>query len=138
MGTIKVVSKKFAGNEDLGVRVLEFDKPDVLECTTLDDLVAIQGEEYCLSQILAQLKIQFRSHTRTKMDAVTEDGEFVNSDETLLALNFSEWKPEVRQRKSAFEKAMAILGTLPPEEREEAFAKFNEINDSAVDELPVD
>ncbi len=125
--TIKIVSKKHEDIEDIGVRTLEIDLPDVLKAETIAELIEIQGEDFCYHQILEQLKIKFRSHVRTKMDAITEDNELVNSDEEIMSLDFSEWKSETRTRKSAFEKAMDLLGKLPPEEREAALAKYAEM-----------
>jgi hypothetical protein len=97
-------------------RSIELDMPAILTAETLSDLVNIQGEDLCVKQIKAQLTIAFRSKIRGLLSSKTED-DFTNSDEEIAEMDFSDWKPEARVRKSAEEKAMDILGSLPPEVR---------------------
>jgi len=132
MGTIKVVSKKFEDNEDLGARELEFETPEVLEASSLGELVTIMEEDFCKNQIRAQLKIMFRSYVRTKMDATNDDDtEFTNSDESLVELVLTDWKPEGRVRQTAEEKAIALLGKLDPEVRKLVLAQAQADADAA-------
>lgn len=95
--------------------------PEVLEMTSLTDLATALGEDLAVQTIKAQLTVSFRSHIRTKLESQT-DGEITNSDEDIKAMDFSDWKPETRVRKSAEEKAAELLGKLTPEEIKAAMA----------------
>jgi len=88
--------------------------PDIIAAETLEDKIALQGEELCVSQINNQLTISFRSHIRGKIESET-DGEPTYTDEEIEAMDFSDWKPESRTRKTPEEKAASMLNNLDPE-----------------------
>ena len=114
---------KIATKSNKANREIDLDAPEILEAETLADLVNAQGEELCVSQIKAQLTIGFRSHIRSKLESMTDDN-FTHEDEAIQAMDFTDWKPEARTRKTAEEKAMDILGSLPPEVRAAVLANY--------------
>lgn len=124
MSMIKVVSndKKIHGDEGRSITVTE---PEVLGMTSLEELAEALGEDLCVNQIKAQLKVSFRAVIRRKLDEVDDNGEIVNDDEAIIAEDFSDWKPTLRITKTAEEKAMEALGNLSPEMREAVLANFN-------------
>jgi len=104
-------------------REVTLETPAIIAAATLEEKVALQGEELCLSQINAQLTIGFRSHIRGKLESET-DGEPTYSVEEIEEMDFIDWKPEARTRKTAEEKAMDLLGALPPEVRAAVIANY--------------
>lgn len=119
MAMIKVVSNS-AGRE---VTVKE---PDVLGIDSLAELAEALGEDLCVNQIKNQLKVSFRAIIRRKLEEKDDNEEFVNSDDAIVAEDFSDWKPTLRVTKTPEEKALEALGNLPPEVREAVLANFKE------------
>ncbi len=118
MSMLKVVSNQKG-------REITVDEPTVLEITAVTDLVESLGEELVVNMVKNQLKVSFRAVVRRKLEEVDDNEEFVNSDDALLAEDFSDWKPSLRITKTAEEKALEALGNLPPEVREAVLANFN-------------
>lgn len=117
MSSIKIVSN--AANREIVV-----DEPAVLTMTSLDELAQALGEDLCVQQIKAQLKVSFRAVVRRKLEEKDDNEEFSNTDEAILAEDFSDWKPSLRVTKTPEEKAMEALGNLPPEVREAVLAQY--------------
>jgi len=118
MSMIKVVSNQ-AGRE------ITVSEPSVMGVATLEEMVGALGEDLVMNQVKNQLKVSFRAVVRRKLEEKDDNGEFVNSDDTVLAEDFSDWKPTLRITKTAEEKALEALGNLPPEVREAVLANFN-------------
>lgn len=118
MAKIKIVSN--AAN-----REITLDEPDVLQLNSLAELAEAQGEDLCVNQIRNQNKVSFRAMVRRKLEEKDDNDEFSNSDEAILAEDFSDWKAVLRVTKTPEEKAMEALGNLPPEVREAVLANFN-------------
>jgi DNA-directed RNA polymerase specialized sigma24 family protein len=118
MSSIKVVSNQAA-------REITVQEPVVMGCSTVEELVEALGEELVVNQVKNQLKVSFSAVVRRKLEEVDDNKEFVNSDEAIMAEDFSDWKPTLRVTKTAEEKAMEALGNLPPEVREAVLAQFN-------------
>ena len=89
--------------------------PDCLQTESLADLVGLVGEELVHKAATDQFTIKFRAHIRGKLAATDDNGDAVNSDEAILAEDYSDWKPEIRTRMTAEERAMKALSQLPPE-----------------------
>ena len=96
-------------------RSIETDTPNVLLCDTLEELAELLGADVAVHKITAQLKVDFRSKIRALLESET-DGVAANSDDDILAMDFSDWKPELRVRKSAEEKAADAMGGLSIEQ----------------------
>lgn len=118
MAKIKVVSNAAA-------REITVDEPEVLGLSNLADLAEALGEELVVNQVKNQLKVSFRAVIRRKLEEKDDNEEFVNSDDAMLAEDYSDWKPTLRVTKTPEEKAMEALGNLPPEVREAVLANFN-------------
>ena len=118
MAKLKVVSNQ-AGRE------ITIDQPEVLNMTTVEELVEALGEELVVNQVKNQLKVSFRAVVRRKLEERDDNEDFVNSDEGILAEDFSDWKPTLRVTKTPEEKALEALGNLPPDVREAVLANFN-------------
>lgn len=114
---IKVVS-------NAAKRELTLDEPAVLTMGTLSELAEALGEDLAVQKIKAQLKVDFRAMVRRKMEEVDDNGEPVNTDEAILAEDYSDWKPSLRIIKTPEERAKEALGNLPPEVREAILAQF--------------
>jgi hypothetical protein len=112
MSNSTIITKSNA-NEKKGTidRSIELEKPEILQAASIEEVVSILGADHALSVIQAQLTVGFRSHVRTKLESNT-DGEPTYTDEDLTSMDFSDWKPEPRTRKTAEEKAIALLGTM--------------------------
>ena len=65
-----------------------------------------------VSKIQAQLTIDFRATIRSML----ESDDCSNSDEHIKSIDFTDWKPETRIRKSPEEKATELLSKLSPEQ----------------------
>jgi len=118
MAKIKVVSNAAS-------REITVDEPDVLQLSSLSELAEALGEDLVVNQVKNQLKVSFRAVIRRKLEEKDDNEEFVNSDEAMLAEDYSDWKPTLRVTKTPEEKAMEALGNLPPEIREAVLANFN-------------
>ena len=118
MPMIKVVSNQ--AGRDITVQ-----EPTVLGLVAVEELVEALGADLVANQVRNQLKVSFRAVVRRKLEEVDDNGEPVNSDDAILAEDFSDWKPTLRITKTAEEKAMEALGNLPPEIREAVLANFN-------------
>lgn len=104
-------------------REIEIETPAILTMTSVADLVVAMGEEAVVRAVNAQNTVSFRSHIRTKLEANT-DGDITNSDDDIRAMDFTDWKPEARTRKSAEEKAAELMGRLTPEQIAAVLAKL--------------
>lgn len=102
-------------------REIETEAPEILNMTNMSDIVGALGEDLAVRTIQAQLTVSYRSHIRTKLESMT-DGEINYTDDVIKEMDFSDWKPEARVRKSSAEKAADLLGKLSPEELKAAFA----------------
>ena len=118
MPMIKVVSNQ--AGRDITVQ-----EPTVLGLVAVEELVEALGADLVANMVRNQLKVSFRAVVRRKLEEVDDNGEPVNSDDAILAEDFSDWKPTLRITKTAEEKAMEALGNLPPEIREAVLANFN-------------
>ncbi|MDY6893926.1 MAG: hypothetical protein SVO01_00685 [Thermotogota bacterium] len=118
MAKIKIVSN--AANREITV-----DEPVVLGLDTVEELVEALGSDLVVNQIKNQLKVSFRAVVRRKLEEKDDNDEFSNSDEALLAEDYSDWKPSLRVTKTPEEKAREALGNLPPEVREALLADYN-------------
>lgn len=97
--------------------------PDVLKSQTLQDLVATLGEDMVMQKIMAQLIIDFRSQVRGKMESYDKENEsYRYSLDEIEQADYSEWKPETRQRKTAEERAAELLSKLSPDQVKAAMA----------------
>lgn len=118
MSQIKVVSNQ--ANREITV-----EQPAVLDMNSVEEMVEALGEELVVNQVKAQLKVSFRAVVRRKLEEKDDNEDFVNSDESILAEDFSDWRPSLRVTKTPEEKAMEALGNLPPEIREAVLANYN-------------
>ncbi len=118
MSMIKVVSNQAS-------REITVTEPNVLNLNTVEEMVQSLGEDLVVNMIKNQLKVSFRAVVRRKLEEKDDNNEFTNSDEAILAEDFSDWKPTLRITKTAEEKALEALGNLPPEVRDAVLAQFN-------------
>lgn len=118
MSMIKIVSNQ-AGRE------ITVDEPIVLGLTSIEEIVEALTPELAVNMIKNQLKVSFRAVVRRKLEEKDDNDEASNSDEAIIAEDFSDWKPVLRITKTAEEKAMDALGSLSPEIREAVLAQFN-------------
>lgn len=102
-------------------RQVETNCPDILEASSLQEIVNIMGEEQVLSKVKAQLTVDFRAKVRGLLESQTDD-EPTYDVAAIQEMDFSDWSPEARQRKSAEEKAAEILGKLTPDQIKAALA----------------
>lgn len=112
MSTIETVSKK-------ANRSVTTASPAILEMTTVKDLVEVMGEELVVAKVQAQLTIDFRAKIRGMLESGDlENGVFTYSDDDILNMDFSDWKPEMRTRKSPEEKLLAAIAAsgMTPEQ----------------------
>jgi len=107
-----IVTKSNSAN-----RSITLPMPNILNCETLADLAKFQGEDLCVSQIKAQLTVGYRAKVRGMLEKKDDNGDFELSDEAIAKKIDPNWKPELRQVKTAEEKAMEALGALSPELR---------------------
>ncbi len=112
----EIVTKSNKANREIAV-----DMPEVLVVKTLEEKVAILGSDITIAKIDAQLTVDFRSKVRGLMESQTDD-EFTYTDEAIKAMDFDDWKPEGRVRKTPEEKAAELLGKLSPEQIAAAMA----------------
>lgn len=118
MSMIKVASNQVG-------RTISIEEPKVLTMTSVEELVEALGEELVVNQVKNQLKVSFRAVIRRKLEEKDDNDDFVNSDESLIEADFSEWKPTLRVTKTPEEKALEALGNLDPETRNAILANFN-------------
>lgn len=109
-------------NSNKADRAITVDKPEILLMKDVADFVGALGEDLVVNILSSGLTVSFRSHIRTKLESKTDD-EFTNTDEAILEMDFTDWKPEARTRKSVEEKAADLLGKLSPEQIQAALAK---------------
>jgi DNA-directed RNA polymerase specialized sigma24 family protein len=119
MSKIKVVSNAAS-------REVTIDEPALMNLTSLAEFAEAQGEDLCINQIRNQLKVSFRAVVRRKLEEKDDNEEALNSDEAILAEDFSDWKPTLRITKTPEEKALEALGALPPEVREAVLASYKQ------------
>lgn len=106
-------------------RVVETEKPEILCMTNIADFVTVMGEDAVVKTVMAQLTVSFRSHVRTKLESQT-DGDHNYTIEEIANMDFSDWKPESRVRKTAQEKAMELLGKFTGDEVKALLAKLDQ------------
>ena len=123
INTKSAEKKDKEGNVIKAHREIDLEKPTLLEITDVGTLVEIMGEEAVVKAVTAQNTVSFRSHIRTKLDSVT-DGEFNHTDADIAEIDFSDWKPESRTRKTPEEKAAEIMGKLTADEVASVLAKL--------------
>lgn len=117
MAKIKVVSNA-AGRE------ITIDEPIVLQSSSLQEMAESLGEDLCVNMIKNQLKVSFRAVVRRKLEEKDDNEEPANSDEAIIAEDYSDWKPTLRVTKTPEEKAMEALGNLPADVLEAVLATF--------------
>jgi hypothetical protein len=111
-------------------RNIDVEEPVIFVAETLADIAKIQGEELCVQQIKAQLKISFRSMIRgylekkIKNDEGNDTEDFIYDDAAIAAMDFTTWCPILRVTKTAEEKALEALGNLPDDVRAAVLASF--------------
>jgi DNA-directed RNA polymerase specialized sigma24 family protein len=118
MSNIKVVSNQ--ANREIDVK-----EPEVLGLTSIEELVEALGAELAVNMIRNQLKVSFRAVVRRKLEEKDDNDQFANSDEAILAEDYTDWKPSLRITKSPEEKAREALGNLPPDVRAALLASFD-------------
>lgn len=96
-------------------REIETPIPKCLSTDALSTLIDLVGEELVHKAAKDQFIIKFRAHIRSKLSATDSEGNPINSDEDILAVDYTDWKPEIRTRMTAEEKAIKALKQLPPE-----------------------
>lgn len=105
-------------------RSVETNTPDILSSdATLDDIVNALGDELAKNKLQSQLKVDFRSQVRTKLESKDDNGDFRYSDADLTEVDYSDWAPELKQRKSAEEKVADMFSNMTPDQIKAALAK---------------
>lgn len=102
-------------------REITVEAPEVLTLTNLEDMVKTLGAEIVMGKVKAQLTVDFRSKIRSLLESQTDD-EFTHTNAQIAEMDFDDWKPEGRVRKSAEEKAAELLGKMSPEQIAAAMA----------------
>jgi len=97
-------------------RTITLTAPKVIEATTIKELVSLLGEELLIAKVKAQLTIDFRSMVRGLLEATDDNDDPKNTDESILAEDFSDWAPTLRVRKSREDKAKEALKGFSMEE----------------------
>lgn len=95
-------------------RTIDIPMPALLATEDLKHMTKIVGEDMVHQKAKSQFIIDFRAKIRAMLEAET-DGAPTYTDEQILELDFSDWKPEGRVRKTAEEKAKETLAALPPD-----------------------
>lgn len=94
-------------------RTAETNSPRILQSdVTLQELVEALGEDYVRQKVQAQLIIDFRGKIRTQLSKLDDNGEYAISLEEIQNEDYSDWTPELKQRKSAEEKAAEVISKL--------------------------
>lgn len=97
--------------------------PDVLKMDKLADLVEALGEEMVVNKVQSQLIIDFRSQVRGKMESYDAENEVYRYDlDEVENADYTDWKPELRQRKTAEDKAKELFGKMNPDQIKAALA----------------
>lgn len=117
------MSDTITTNSNKVSREITLKKPDVLLAENLQDVIEILGEDVTYVKIMAQLTIDFRAKVRAMLESMS-DNEYNYSDEDITQMDFSDWKPEARQRKSKIDKANEMFGKLSPEEIQAVLIKM--------------
>lgn len=102
-------------------REVETNCPDILNVESLKELLNYMSEDMILQKIKAQLMVDFRAKVRAMLESQS-DGQPTYAVDDIAQMDFSDWVPEARQRKSAEEKAAEILGKLSPDQVKAALA----------------
>ncbi len=124
---MQITTKSNKANREITVSA-----PAILTKETVKEMVEILGEDLCLAKIKAQLTIDFRSMQRTLLESVDDNNDPTNSDEKILSMDHSDWKPELRIRKSVEEKAADLLSTMTPDQIKAALATM-QANEAATE-----
>lgn len=124
MINVNAVASKDKDGKTVYERSLDFPVPNILQVETLADIAKSLGEDYCLHQLKAQIKISWRSKMRLLMEKKDDNGAFENSDEAILKAFDPAWTPELRVTKTPEEKALAALGALDPATRKLVMAQM--------------
>lgn len=105
-------------------RTAETNAPRILQSdVTLQELVEALGEDYVRQKVQAQLIIDFRGKIRTQLSKLDDNGEYAVDVSEIENEDFSDWTPELKQRKSAEEKAAEVIGKLSEDQLRAALAK---------------
>jgi len=121
---VNAVATKNAEGKTTYARSIDFPMLKVLTVETLADFAKTLGEDYCLHQLKAQIKISWRSKMRIMMEKRDDNGDFEHSDEAILKIFNANWTPELRVTKTPEEKALAALGALDPATRKLVMAQI--------------
>jgi len=108
--TVEMIQVKSNSKE----RTIDIPMPALLRTADLKAMCAIVGDDMAFQKAMSQFVIDFRAKIRAMLEAET-DGAPTYTDAQILELDFSDWKPEGRVRKTAEEKARETLAALPPE-----------------------
>lgn len=119
MSTISTASNKTGRAVDTGI-------PAILDPEIgLQELIEELGEELALAKLQAQLVIDFRAKVRGMLEA-TKDEKPVYTDEQIAEMDFTDWKPELRKRKTAADKAKELFAGMSKEEIAELLAQLGD------------
>jgi len=109
----------------LDERSAETNSPRVLQTdVTLQELVEAVGEDYVKSKTQAQFTIDFRSKVRTQILKLDDNGDYSVSIEEIESQDYTDWAPELKQRKSAEEKAAETIDKLNADQKQAVLAKL--------------
>jgi len=126
---VNAVATKNEAGKTIYERSLDFPMPNILQVETLKDMAEKLGEDYCLHQLKAQIKVSWRSKMRVLMEKKDDNGAFENTDEAVIATFDPAWTPELRVTKTPEEKALAALGALDPETRKLVMAQMKKLKE---------
>jgi hypothetical protein len=85
---------------------------------SLQELVDALGEDYVKQKVQAQLTIDFRSKIRGQLEKNDDNGDPAVDPATIEAEDYSDWTPELRQKKSKVESLAERASKLSEEEKE--------------------
>ena len=110
-------------NSNKAGRKITLNAPEVLDVDNVSTLIQVLGEDLVLAKVKAQLTIDFRSMVRGLLESGNiEEGEFTHSDDAIIAMDFTDWKPELRVRKSKEERAAEAMKGMTPDQIKAALA----------------
>ena len=109
--SLTITTKSTKANREVTVPA-----PTVLTLGTIQELVQTLGEELTVNNVKAQLTIAFRSSQRTLIEATDDNGDIVNSDKAIAAMDFSDWNPKLRVRRTPQDIAAEALSALSPDQ----------------------
>ncbi len=120
-------NEKNEANEIIDTRSAETPAPRVLQSdVSLQELCDALGEEYVRKKVQAQLIIDFRSKIRTQLEKKDDNGDYAVSTTEIANADYFDWTPELKQKKSAEEKAKEQIEKLSPEQRKAVLAALDE------------